>query len=68
MRQGMVKPKLHLLLSKQGQILTQKLYGWTPLHLVAEKGHTETALALIKAGADINAKENIGGTPLHYAA
>ena len=40
----------------------------TPLHGAARFGHTETALALIKAGADINIKDKTGWTPLHAAA
>ena len=38
---------------------------WTPLHAAANK---ETAELLIAKGADINAKDNLGGTPLFWAA
>ena len=38
---------------------------WTPLHAAANK---ETAELLIAKGADINAKDNISGTPLFWAA
>ena len=40
-------------------------YEWTPLHAAANK---ETAELLIAKGADINAKDNLGGTPLFWAA
>jgi hypothetical protein len=32
----------------------------TALHLASEKGHTETAMALVKAGADVQGKTNEG--------
>jgi ankyrin repeat protein len=40
----------------------------TPLHIAAEYGHIEIALALIKAGANIEAKDNENKTPLQIAA
>ena len=40
-------------------------YEWTPLHAAANK---ETAELLIDKGADINAKDDTGGTPLFWAA
>jgi ankyrin repeat protein len=32
----------------------------TALHLASLKGHTETAMALVKAGADVHCKNNNG--------
>ncbi len=32
----------------------------TALHLASFNGHTETAMALVKAGADVHCKENDG--------
>lgn len=40
----------------------------TPLHLAAEKNHTEIAKLLIAAGADLNAEASWGMTPLAWAA
>jgi ankyrin repeat protein len=40
----------------------------TPLHLAAEKNHTEIAKLLIEAGADLNAEVSWGMTPLAWAA
>ena len=40
-------------------------HEWTPLHAAANK---ETAELLIANGADINAKDDTGGTPLFWAA
>ena len=40
----------------------------TPLHLVAILGHKEVAELLVDAGADVNAKDGGGWTPLHFAA
>jgi len=40
----------------------------TPLHAAAIRNHKEIAQLLIAKGADVNAKNKYGGTPLHYAA
>ena len=37
------------------------------LHCACRDGQKETALELIDLGADIDAKNKYGGTPLHYA-
>ena len=42
--------------------------GWTALMIAAMKGHTETAKALIAAGADVSAKDEDGQTALLFAA
>ena len=39
-------------------------YGWTPLHHVATKGHTEIVKSLIEKGAAVNAKNEDGWTIL----
>ena len=39
----------------------------TPLHYAAANGHKEIAELLIEKGADLNAKNVVGMTPLHYA-
>ncbi|KIX08084.1 uncharacterized protein Z518_02739 [Rhinocladiella mackenziei CBS 650.93] len=41
--------------------------GYTPLHLAAEKGHTETVKSLIRL-AFFNVIDDLGRTPLHLAA
>ncbi len=50
------------------QIHTRDEDGVTLLHNAALLGKTETALALIKAGADVEAQTKYGNTPLHSAA
>ena len=44
------------------------LHNKTPLHIAAEKNHTEIAKLLIDAGADMNAEASLGMTPLALAA
>lgn len=39
----------------------------TALHLAAENGHVEVAKALLEAGANVNARDTGGNTPLHLA-
>ncbi len=36
------------------------LCRWTALHWASLNGHTETAMALVKAGADVHCKDNDG--------
>jgi ankyrin repeat protein len=43
-------------------------FGWTPLMLAAEAGHSPIVSYLITAGADVNAVNNFGASPLAYAA
>ena len=40
----------------------------TPLHVAAALGNAETVTTLLKAGADIESRDNDGATPLHVAA
>lgn len=40
---------------------------WTPLHSAVSAGHTAIVQALISGGADVNAANSSGQTPLHYA-
>ena len=35
--------------------------GWTPLHIAAANDHNELAELLIEKGANVNAKDGIGG-------
>jgi len=38
------------------------------LHLAAQKGFTDIVKLLIESGADVNAKNDYGLTPLHFSA
>ena len=42
--------------------------GWTDLHHAAYDGYRDAAEELISAGADLNVRNDLGGTPLHAAA
>ena len=50
-----------------GTEVNAKASGWTPLAVAAHRGHKEVAELLITKGADVNAKDNNGGTPLDVA-
>ena len=41
--------------------------GWTPLHFAALVTNLEIADLFINLGADVNAKDNYGSTPLHVS-
>ena len=56
------------LLRKHGGMTVEELRaGMTPLHAAARKGLKEVVELLIANGADVNAKDVLGQTPLHFA-
>jgi ankyrin repeat protein len=42
--------------------------GWTALHWAASYGHDECVKFCIEMGANVNARTNVGWTPLHFAS
>ena len=46
------------------------LYDWTALHIAASEGHHKVCAVLLDSenGTDVNAKTQLGRTPLHIAA
>jgi len=66
-RQGQ-QPAVELLLAHKANVNVGRAeYGWTPLHEAANRGNKAIAELLLKAGADVNAKDRGGWTPLHRA-
>ncbi|RUS34229.1 ankyrin repeat-containing domain protein [Jimgerdemannia flammicorona] len=52
----------------QNNVKTYSLAGFTPLHLAAANGYSETVAYLLKNGADVNTQSVTKRTPLHLAA
>ncbi|CAM9570515.1 unnamed protein product, partial [Phaeothamnion confervicola] len=40
----------------------------TPLHYAAQTGQTATAAYLLRCGADVNARDFVQDTPLHFVS
>jgi hypothetical protein len=60
-----------LLSQKPSLALARTIAIWqddTALQLAATTGNNDVVLLLLKAGADVNAADSAGGTPLHEAA
>jgi ankyrin repeat protein len=52
---------------EQVNALLKDSNGRTPLHVAATKGYKDAAELLLANGADVNAKDQFGETPLHAA-
>ena len=61
--------KIKSMVSTSPEIVTSSdESGFTALHFIAGEEHAEVAIFLIANGADVNAKNDEGITPLHLAA
>lgn len=47
---------------------TEDRNGRSPLHEAAHQGFNEVVRALLDGGADVNAMDHGGSTPLHWAS
>ncbi|CAI8025854.1 Ankyrin repeat domain-containing protein 29 [Geodia barretti] len=54
--------------SSLGKGLRISTYGSVPLMIAARMGHIKTVQRLLELGADVNCKEKLGPTALHFAA
>jgi ankyrin repeat protein len=60
---------VYLLLERHAEVEAEDRLGRRPLHLAAQKGHTDVCIALVDSGeADVHAVDHDGNTPLHLAA
>ncbi len=56
-----------VLLAKGPEENEKHVVGWTPLHCTAEMDRKDVAELLLANGADVNARDEGDGTPLHLA-
>ena len=53
--------------NREGDVGNVIVFGKTPLHVAATEGWQSAAELLVKKGAKIDARDDWGATPLHYA-
>ena len=60
--------RVHELIEEDPDVVHARTEYWsTPLHVAIKEGHYDVVELLIEKGADVNAKNINGNTPLHIA-
>ncbi len=65
---GLERTVSHLLASQRHNVDRKTTWGDTALHRAAGCGHVRILELLLSNGADVNAKDHAGNTPLHMAS
>ena len=58
---------VELLIKNKSPLNAADIAGQTPLHHAVAEGHGDTAVALLKAGAEMDKKDSEGKLPLELA-